>query len=117
MNHTVNFLKDTVSQLSEDRKILDDFNWLKKKVENLSSSIINNKQEDSNTSNSKNLQMDNAKFLDLNTFSDFSKSYNKDIERINKGLDELKYTIDEILFKTKNMVSDKDLKTLEGKIF
>ena len=114
INSTISFLKDTISQLSEDRKILDDFNWLKKIVENLTSSITNMRPEDSNTSNSKHLQMDYSKYLDLNTYNEFTKAYNKDLDKINWRLDELKYIMDDVVANTKNKVSDKDLKTLEG---
>lgn len=114
INSTISFLKDTISQLSEDRKILDDFNWLKKKVENLTSSITNMRPEDSNTSNSKHMQMDYSKYLDLNTYNEFTKAYNKDLDKINWRLDELKYIMDDVVANTKNKVSDKDLKTLEG---
>jgi len=114
MNNTVDFLKDTISQLSEDKKILDDFNWLKKKVENMSASFAGNqKVDDSNASNTKHVQIDYSRFVETHTYNEFLKSYNKEVEKINWRLDELKFILDDIILNMKNKVSDKDLKTLE----
>ena len=60
------------------------------------------------------MQMDYSKYLDLNTYNEFTKAYNKDLDKINWRLDELKYIMDDVVANTKNKVSDKDLKTLEG---
>jgi hypothetical protein len=57
--------------------------------------------------------MDYSKFVETHVYTDFIKNYNKDMDKINWRLDELKFMIDEIIANAKNKVSDKDLKTLE----
>lgn len=114
ISNTVLFLKETISQLSEDKKILDDFNWLKKRVENLSSSFVNIKPDDINSSSTKHVHMDVSRFVDAQTYNDFVKNYNKEIDRVNWRLDELKLMVDDIITSLTNKVTDKDLKTLEG---
>ena len=43
----IGFLKDMINQLQEDRKMMDDINWLRKKVELLTSSMsVMNKHEE-----------------------------------------------------------------------
>ncbi len=107
-------MKETISQLSEDKKILDDFNWLKKRVENLSSSFVNMKPDDMNSSSIKHVHLDVSRFVDAQSYNEFVKNYNKEIDRVNWRLDEMKLMVDDIINNLTNKVTDKDLKTLEG---
>jgi hypothetical protein len=115
MNNTIIYLKEAISQLSEDNKIIDDFNWLKRKVENLSSSFVNMKPDDINSSSLKHVHMDVSRFVDTQTYNEFVKNYNKEIDRVNWRVDELRLMVDDIINNLTNKVTDKDLKTLEGK--
>lgn len=116
LTHQMTFMKDTMSQLMEDRKIIDDMNWLRKKVENLSSSMLNLKITDNDSSNShqlKNFITDGSKYLEVAVFNDFQKSYIREMDPLKRGYDELKRYVEEILLTLKTKASDKDLKNLE----
>ena len=56
---------------------MDDINWLRKKVENLSSSVISMKNNDDQMSQSnivsKAIPLDNSKYLEVNIFNEFNK--------------------------------------------
>lgn len=97
--------------------MIDDINWLRKKVENLNSTILNLKNNDESHNNSsmtnKVIPMDTSKFLETNIFNEFQKSYNREIDRINRYTDELKRYIDDIISALKTKASEKDIKNLE----
>jgi hypothetical protein len=93
--------------------MIDDINWLRKKVENLTSSVLNLKHSDDGSSPVKIVSNDINKYLDINTFAEFQKSYNRELDTIRKYYDELKRYIDDIFVTLKTKASDKDLKNLE----
>lgn len=101
----------------EDRKMIDDINWLRKKVESLNSTVLNLKNSDESHNNSvitnKVIPMDHSKFLETNIFNEFQKSYNRELDRINRYTDELKRYIDDIIGALKSKAGEKDMKNLE----
>jgi len=110
------FLKDSISQLIEDRKMIDDVNWLRKKVEHLNSTVLNLKNNDDTNNSSyanKVIPMDTSKFLELNIYHEFIKSYNREIDKINRFADELKRYIDDIIAAIKSKACEKDIKNLD----
>lgn len=116
ITHQINYFKDTITQLIEDRRVLDDITWLRKKVENLSNSMNNIKNVDEvggGLSKVGQTNIDSSKFMEVNIFNNFHKNYVKDIEIIKNLLDETKLNLDEQTEKLKQKVSEKDLKTLE----
>lgn len=111
----INFLKDNVTQLLEDRKISDELNWLRKKVESLSSSVLSLKNNDESNNNSYNkiLPIDSSKFVEVNTFNEFKAAVGKEFDGVNIAINELRRLIEEILLQLKTKVTDKDLRNLE----
>ena len=98
--------------------MIDDINWLRKKVENLSSSVLSMKNSDDvvmSNSNivSKAVPMDNSKYLEIFTFNEFNKAYKADQENSKRITDELSRYIDDIITALKSKAGDKDMKNLE----
>lgn len=111
-------MKDQVAQLLEDRKLLDEFAWLRKKVENLSSSILtlkNNDESNNNSYSNKMLPVDGSRFVEITIFNEFKNNTVSEFDNINASIRDMKKTIEEILLFLKSKASDKDLKNLEGK--
>lgn len=96
---------------------MDDINWLRKKVENLSSSVlsmkINDEQVSSSNIVSKVIPLDNSKYLEVNAFNEFNKLYKADLENSKKITDELSRYIDDIIAALKSKAGEKDMKNLE----
>ena len=117
LNTQITFIKDSISQLLEDRKMIDDINWLRKKVENLSASVMNMKNLDDSHNNStiinRAMPLDNAKYLELHTFNEFQKTYHKDYDGLKRITDELSRFVDDIITALKSKAGDKDMKNLE----
>jgi hypothetical protein len=97
--------------------MIDDINWLRKKVENLSSSLISLKNSDESHNNSsivnKVIPLDNSKFLETNLFNEFVRNYKNDQESGKRITDELGRYIDDIITALKSKAGDKDMKNLE----
>jgi hypothetical protein len=117
MTFQINFLKDNLTQLLEDRKMIDDINWLRKKVETLSSNVLNLKDQNemgSSTNNVSKAVLDHTKFVDWLTFNDFVKqTHVKDIEKLTRYCDELNRFIEDLFQAMKTKAGDKDMKNLE----
>lgn len=116
LTYQINFIKDTLSQVVEDRKILADVSWLRKKVEQVASSLLTMKSEQADGSNSmqmKGMPIDTSKFLELSIFTEFQKGYNRELDGIRRDTDEMKRFLDDIIVALKTKSSDKDLKNLE----
>ena len=96
---------------------MDDINWLRKKVENLSSSVLSLKNNDDQFNNSnivsKVIPLDNSKYLEVNTFNEFNKIYKLDLENSKKISDEISRYMDDIVSALKTKAGDKDMKNLE----
>jgi hypothetical protein len=96
--------------------MMDDINWMRKKIENLSSSIIslkNNDDQNNNSSLVKVIPLDNSKYMELSTFNEFKKNYFAELENNKRISDEISRYIDEIVNALKTKAGDKDMKNLE----
>lgn len=115
ISHQVTYLKDTLSQVVDDRKVLEDIAWLRKKVENLTSSMLSFKTtDDVGASSSKGgPNFDSSKYLEGSVFNTFHKNYVKDMEFIKQLVDINKKNIEDLSDKVKQRVSDDDMKNLE----
>jgi hypothetical protein len=115
----INYLKDNLTQVLEDRKMIDELNWLRKKVENLTSNFLTLKNADESMNTSSiikppmQMALDNSKYVEVTTFQDYKLHMNKELESINLAIKELRNLIDEILAQLKNKVGDKELRSLE----
>lgn len=117
----MNFLKDSISQLLEDRKMMDDINWLRKKVELLSSSmsvmqnagIDSNQGNNLNHNNSKQFSIDASKFVDSVAFLEFQKNLFREFDNLKRFSEELKRYIDDLIESNKSKADEKDMRNLE----
>ncbi len=117
----MNYLKDSITQLMEDRKMMDDINWLRKKVELISStmSVMKHINEDSgsnnnfNSTNNKQIAFDSSRYVDQYSFLDFQKNIFREIESLKRFSEELKRYIDDLIESNKTKADEKDIKLLE----
>ena len=115
----MDFLKDTVTELMEGNKLINDLTWMRKKIEYLSSAFQMfkaNPEENQVKEKSGVTGVDLGKFVQNAELTEVCKNYNKEIFDMNKRLDELKRSFDDLSLAAKAKVSDKDLKNLESKI-
>jgi hypothetical protein len=117
MNYQINYTKDTLSQVLEDRKVINDVNWIRKKVESLASSMLTMKNVDDTSASlaahNKQIPLDSSKYLEQMIFTEFQKGYNRELDGLRKDIDEIKRLIDDVVVALKPKASDKDLKNLE----
>jgi len=105
----------------EDRKMMDDINWLRKKVELISStmSVMKHINEDSgsnnnfNSTNNKQIAFDSSRYVDQYSFLDFQKNIFREIESLKRFSEELKRYIDDLIESNKTKADEKDIKLLE----
>lgn len=118
----MNFLKDSISTLLEDKKMIDDINWLRKKVELLSSSMSamrtleddkNNSNTNLNNTNNKQINFDPNKYVDNLVFLDFQKYLVKEIDSLKRFAEENKRYINDLIEAGKSKADEKDIKNLE----
>lgn len=110
-------MTESVNQIVEDRKIFDDFHVIKKRVENIQNtlaSIKHNENSHHDTIQSKASFFDYSKYLELTSFYEFQRNFNKELESTRSRIEDTKRLIDDIISELKVMVKDKDLKNLEG---
>ena len=98
----------------EGRKLLSDVTWMRKKIENLSSTISSMKHNEESSNMHTKMNFDIGKYIQNQEFYDSCKHYNKEIFEVNKRLDEYKRLYDDLSLMVKNKVSDKDMKNLES---
>jgi len=101
--------------MEEKKDLTDEVILLKKKTDNLSQKIqaVKNQQTDSN-SNNRGPTIDPAKFVDVNSFAEFIKHNNKEIEGVSFRSEELKRIIDDILTSIKDKITIKEVETSSG---
>lgn len=101
---------------------MDDINWLRKKVEFITSSMSNmkNNQEETNvvqtnSSPKKDRQpiFDTTKFVEQFHFMDFQRNIKKEIENAKLFSEEIKRYVDDLIENNKKKADEKDLKNLE----
>ena len=94
-----------------------DLNFFFRKLESVNASMIAFKAALEALSNIKNDSiLDPSRYLDIATFNEFIKAYQKDSEKIEKNSEDIRRTIIELMDMLKTKVNREDLKTLEGLI-
>ena len=98
--------------------MMDDFAWIKKRVETISAQVQNLKTaEDLNSSKSGKIStLDMSKYLENNVFNEFQKIIKKELDLLNTRCDEFKRVFDDIFLVLKTKMTEKELKSLEGNI-
>lgn len=110
----ISFLKDSIVQIMEDRKIIDDVNWLRKKFESLSNLIQSmNFGDHEDGSKVKQQFEDRSKYVEHTQFLEFQKNLGKELANMVRRIDENKRSIDDIYEVLKERPTIKDLKNLE----
>jgi nitrogenase molybdenum-iron protein alpha/beta subunit len=113
--HQILFLTESFNQVLEDRKILEDFNVIKKRVENITSSLASIRYgELGHDSIAKSTQFDYSKYMENAVFNEFQRQLNRELENIRNRIEDTKRLTDDIFTELKTVVRDKDLKTFEG---
>ena len=98
-------------------KNTQDLNFFFRKLESVNASMIAFKAALEALSNIKNDSiLDPSRYLDIATFNEFIKAYQKDSEKIEKNSEDIRRTILELMDMLKTKVNREDLKTLEGLI-
>lgn len=94
-----------------------DLNFFFRKLESVNASMIAFKAALEALSNIKNDSiLDPSRYLDIATFNEFIKAYQKDSEKIEKNSEDIRRTILELMDMLKTKVNREDLETLEGLI-
>ncbi len=117
----IGFLKDMINQLQEDRKMMDDINWLRKKVEFLTSSMsVMKPQEETHVNRVGNMSpkrerpfIDASKFVDHFQFLELQKNLIKENDNTKRFCEEIKRFVDDLIECNKKKADEKDLKNLE----
>lgn len=116
----IGFLKDMILQLQEDRKMMDDINWLRKKVEMLTSSMSVMKSPETQLNPIGSISpkragplIDASKFVDQFQFGEFQKLIQKEYENNKRLTEEIKRYVDDLIECNKKKADEKDLKNLE----
>ena len=115
LNSKVSFMKEHLEQLFEDRKILDEIVFIRRKMENFTLAISKLKSEGSNSPNRhlRNSSVDNKKFLDLVAFEEFAVKVWKEIDEGKRMCDDVRRLSDDILELVKDKIAVEDLKKFE----
>ena len=116
----IDFLKEQVGLLLEDKKVVDEVSWLRKRVDTLSLNILNLKTGGDDNLNinhitSSNKILDPSRFVEIASFNDFVKNLSRETDNLKYSINSLNIEIE----KTKEFLStkanEKDVKFLEGK--
>ena len=104
----------------EDKQIIEDFNQLRKKVEeilqNQNFPLIQKTAGNENYVHSPSKLHISGKFLDWNTFKDFSKSIKDEIDDLTLNTNDNKCQIEEMQLAIPKKANSVDLASLESKI-
>ena len=108
----INYMKESVSQLIEDRQMQDDYNLIRKKVENLVSTINGIKIDEISSHRS---LIESNHYIDRLFFNDFQENLHKEIEALKESIyKEIKNANSDLSSEIKQCIKEKDLKLLEG---
>jgi hypothetical protein len=109
-----------ITQLQEDRNMMDDINWLRKKVELLTSSmsVMKNHEEThvipgNQSPKRERPNFDASKFVDKFEFLDFQRNLQKESENTKRFTEEIKRYVDDLIECNKKKADEKDLQNLE----
>ncbi len=118
----IEFLKEQVGLLLEDKKVVDEVTWLRKRVDTLSLNILNLKAgvDENNNSNSSpaiTKMVDTSKFLEINTFNDYVKSQSRENENIKYQINSTNIELEHVKEVLVTKANEKDVKFLEGILY
>lgn len=97
----------------EDKRLSEEITTLKRKIESLATAILSMNHNDGEAVNTKASSIDMSKYLEINLFNEFQKSYNRELDGIKRTSDDIRRNIDEILNILRLKAGEKDVKNLE----
>ena len=111
-------LKETVERaLDIGNKNSKDLNFLLRKLESINATVIAFKAALEALSGIRNENIfDPTRYLDVATFNDFIKAYHKDIEKIEKNIEDVRRLITQLGEILKTKATGEDMKAFEGLI-
>jgi len=114
INNQLTALKEGFQELMEDRKLIHDITFLRKKVEGLNNQFLNFKNGmDANQGDNKGSAIDASKFVENTVFAEYQKSIIKEFLSVDSTLEERKRAIDDLNEELKSRPTVKDVKSLE----
>ena len=115
-NTVINNLKETLERVQEiSNKNSKDLNFFLRKLESVTASVIAFKASLEALSGVKNESIfDPTRYLDIASFNDFIKSHKKDIEKVDRTIDDVRRLIADIAEIIKTKASGEDMKTFES---
>lgn len=117
----VNFLKQALNNLLNDKSLHDEVVYLKKKIESINSHLQNFKSSsDETTKNSeKKIQqnMDFSRYVELQLFLDHKSHVTSEIKALNDRIDELQRLLNDLVNALNDKLSINDFKQFEDLIY
>ena len=112
----MNNMKESLERSHEvGNKNSKDINFVMRKLESLNTSMLAFKAALEALSGLKNNSMlDPSRYLDLATFNEFIKAYQKDVDKIEKNIEDIRRLITELTDILKTKASVEDMKAFEG---
>ena len=109
-------IREMVERVQEiSNKNSKDLNFFLRKLESVTASIFAFKTALDALSGVKNENIfDPTRYIDVATFNDFIKSYQKDLEKVDKTIDDVRRLINDITEAIKTKASGEDMKTFEN---
>ena len=114
----MNNMKETLERAQDvGNKNSKDLNFLLRKLESVNATVIAFKAALEALSGIKNENIfDPTRYIDIATFNDFIKAYHKDVEKIEKNIEDVRRLISELASVLKTKASGEDMHTFEGLI-
>ena len=114
----INNIRDNVERVQDiGNKNTKDLNFYLRKMESLNASVYAFKAALDVISGTKSDNIfDPNRYLELSTFNDFIKSYQKDLEKLDKRIDEVRRLISDMVGIINTKASGEDMKTFENLI-
>ena len=111
-------LKETVERaLDIGNKNSKDLNFLLRKLESINATVIAFKAALEALSGVRNENIfDPTHYLDINTFNDFIKAYHKDIDKLERNIEDIRRLINELTDTLSTKANGEDMKSFEGLI-
>lgn len=118
MNSQIEYIKGEIAILNENNKVIDDFNILNRKVDNLYIHFNNYKkiQTSSNKNEFTYNPIDTSRFIDYSTIDNLKSKFKNDFKELEDYIVALKRKLEECGFNLLKKASNADLKSLENLI-
>ena len=115
-NTVTNNIKEMLERVQDiSNKNSKDINFFLRKLESVTSNVIAFKAALEALSGVKNENIfDPTRYLDVNSFNDFIKSYKKDLEKIDRNIDDVRRLIANMTEVIKTKVNAEDMKSFEN---